>query len=231
MAYNRDPYACSVAAAGKFYVVGGLGSNGKPLASVEFYSPGNNSWNTFAQLPSARSDVGCAVSGNNIIVAGGKDHAGAIYPWSMSHSLKSPANNCQTWHLAKSRRWSVLPCSMCFLPHEVYIRARACNAGTNSSNQDLAEVYAIDAVKGNMTRLADMLQGRFDMQLVALPSGDALAVGGGQHVNKTEVQRRLPPLLPVLFSREITILGLIRCSEKVHLPHHHEATGGMLIPR
>ena len=53
-------------------MVGGLGSNGSPLASIEVYTPGNNSWTTFTQLPSARSDVGCAASGNNLIVAGGE---------------------------------------------------------------------------------------------------------------------------------------------------------------
>ena len=57
--------------AGKFFVVGGLGANGSPLASIEVYTPSNNSWTTFAQLPSARSEVGCAASGNNLIVAGG----------------------------------------------------------------------------------------------------------------------------------------------------------------
>ena len=53
------------------FVVGGLGKNGSPLASIEVYTPSNNSWTTFAQLPSARSEVGCAASGNNLIVAGG----------------------------------------------------------------------------------------------------------------------------------------------------------------
>ena len=63
------------------------------------------------------------------------------------------------------------------------------NAGTNSSeNGDLREVYAIDAGKGNMTRLADLLYARFSFQLVSLPGGDVLAVSGGQHINNTEVR-------------------------------------------
>ena len=45
----------------------------------------------------------------------------------------------------------------------------------------------MDSVKGNMTRLADMLYPRFDLQLVSLPSNTGVvAVGGGQHVNNTE---------------------------------------------
>ena len=60
--------------------------------------------------------------------------------------------------------------------------------GTNSSgNGDLGEVYAIDANKGNMTHLANLLYPRFSFQLVSIPGSDVLAVGGGQHINKTEV--------------------------------------------
>ena len=62
------------------------------------------------------------------------------------------------------------------------------SAGTNASgNGDLKEVYAIDASKGNMTRLADLLYPRFSFQLISIPGGDVLAVGGGQHIKKTEV--------------------------------------------
>ena len=48
-------------------------------------------------------------------------------------------------------------------------------------------MYAIDASKGNMSRLADLQYARFGLQLVGLPGGDFVAVGGGQHVNNTEV--------------------------------------------
>lgn len=61
-------------------------------------------------------------------------------------------------------------------------------SGTNSSgNGDLKEVYAIDAVKGNMSRLADMQYARFGFQLVGLPGGDVVAVAGAQHMNHEEV--------------------------------------------
>jgi len=56
---------------GNLFVVGGLGAGGKALSGIELYHPGNSSWTTFAQLPSARSDVDCAASGNNLVVAGG----------------------------------------------------------------------------------------------------------------------------------------------------------------
>lgn len=69
--------ACGAVVNGKLFVVGGLGMGGEALSSIEQYHPDNSSWTTFAQMPSARSDVGCAASGNNLIVAGGTDSSGS----------------------------------------------------------------------------------------------------------------------------------------------------------
>lgn len=65
-------------------------------------------------------------------------------------------------------------------------------AGTNASGSDLAEVWAFDSSSATRQRLADLPEARFDLQLVGLPDGDVLAIGGGQHVNRTEVLIPLP---------------------------------------
>jgi hypothetical protein len=65
------PLACRAVVNGRMFVVGGLGASGTALNTIEVFQPTTKSWTTFAQLPSARSDVGCAASGNNLIVAGG----------------------------------------------------------------------------------------------------------------------------------------------------------------
>lgn len=69
--HRLEGNSCRVAVAGKVFAIGGLGVGGQALSSIEVYTASNNSWTTFAQMPSGRSDLGCAASGQNIIVAGG----------------------------------------------------------------------------------------------------------------------------------------------------------------
>lgn len=57
---------------GKVFAVGGVGSSGRQLDSIEVYQPSSNAWSSFVKLPSGRSGVGCAASKNNLIVAGGE---------------------------------------------------------------------------------------------------------------------------------------------------------------
>lgn len=57
---------------GKLFVAGGLGVNGQQLSSIEVFHPNNDSWTQFSSLPSGRSEIGCAASGNNLVVAGGE---------------------------------------------------------------------------------------------------------------------------------------------------------------
>lgn len=195
----------SVAVAGRFFVVGGLGTNGDSLSSIEVYTPSNNSWVTFAELPSGRSETGCAASGNNLVIAGGNSGLQSMqdslanFSGRPSHRFPSVDLNCVSYAAVpfetsvsvdcfsrvhrRPSHWCRFQCleAPCLSIAPTY-------AGTNSSgNGDLKEVYAIDANKGNLTRLADLQYARFGLQLVGLPSGDVVAVGGGQHLNQTEV--------------------------------------------
>lgn len=62
---------CRVVVNGKLFAIGGKGTSGTVLDSIEVYQPSSNSWSSFAKLPSGRSSLGCAASNNNIIIAGG----------------------------------------------------------------------------------------------------------------------------------------------------------------
>lgn len=59
-------------------------------------------------------------------------------------------------------------------------------AGSFGNGTDLNEVWAIDSSRGNMTRLADLPEAKFGLNLVSLPGGDVLAVAGAQHINDSE---------------------------------------------
>ena len=70
--YAKSPFMRRAVVDGQLFVAVGLGAGGQALSSVEIFHPSNNSWTTFAQLPYARSNAGCAASGNKLIIAGGR---------------------------------------------------------------------------------------------------------------------------------------------------------------
>ena len=231
---------------GQLFVAGGLGAGGQALSTIEIFHPSNNSWTTFARLPYARSNAGCAASGNKLIIAGGRFvkspvlwtskgvglealvaasallasgpvqcslifcvyitrplsryviDAVRLYLWSVGfHAINYHVEEfirMDLSHQPDSHHVRVLKILLCSInPTNQYnltdaLTVGAC-AGTNGTNgADLAEVWAVDSSSGTMTRLANMLYPRFDLQLVSIPgSSNVLAVGGGQHVNGTEV--------------------------------------------
>ena len=61
------------------------------------------------------------------------------------------------------------------------------NAGTLANGTDTAQVLAIGAADSAVGTLANLPTPRFLAALVGLPSGDLLAVGGGQHINGAQV--------------------------------------------
>ena len=61
------------------------------------------------------------------------------------------------------------------------------NAGTLANGTDSVQVLAIGAADSAVGTLAPLPTPRFLAALVALPSGDLLAVGGGQHINGAQV--------------------------------------------
>jgi N-acetylneuraminic acid mutarotase len=58
---------------GKFYVVGGWGSDGNPVSSLEIYDPAANSWSAGAGIPTAFAASAAAVVDGKLYVVGGCD--------------------------------------------------------------------------------------------------------------------------------------------------------------
>lgn len=56
---------------GRIYVVGGEGEDGTPLDLVEIFELGSQEWREGAPLPSPRANLAMAISGEELIVAGG----------------------------------------------------------------------------------------------------------------------------------------------------------------
>ncbi|MGA8112727.1 MAG: carboxypeptidase regulatory-like domain-containing protein [Actinocatenispora sp.] len=56
---------------GKFYVTGGWGASGDPVAKTEVYDPAADSWSTVAAAPKAYAGAGSAVLGGKLYSVGG----------------------------------------------------------------------------------------------------------------------------------------------------------------
>jgi N-acetylneuraminic acid mutarotase len=56
---------------GKFYVAGGTGPGGAPVASLDVYDPATNTWKALAPMPDARAGAAGAVLQNKLFAIGG----------------------------------------------------------------------------------------------------------------------------------------------------------------
>jgi N-acetylneuraminic acid mutarotase len=95
---GRYGLAATADASGNVYVVGGTPDGMTPTATVELYSPADDTWKSLADLPTARLGLGAATGKDGRIFAiGGRDTAGA--PTDLVE-VYSPAT--QTWSTAPS---------------------------------------------------------------------------------------------------------------------------------
>ena len=80
MSIARANHTATLLPSGKVLVVGGLSSNGTPLASVELYDPATRSFSTLAPLPEGRAQHTATLlsSGQVLIVGGGTENAISI---------------------------------------------------------------------------------------------------------------------------------------------------------
>ncbi|MEW5853237.1 MAG: kelch repeat-containing protein [Myxococcota bacterium] len=71
-------YPGVVGVAGKIYVIGGVGRDGKPTNRVDVYDPATNSWGTPLRMQSAVGNPSVWLDGGKICVSGGRNaaHAG-----------------------------------------------------------------------------------------------------------------------------------------------------------
>jgi len=78
--------AHAIAHEGRIYVVGGEDSDGNPVAEVDIFNPGSNTWTTGASMPTPRAHTATALQRNiggidtgfsGIVVAGGRLAGGA----------------------------------------------------------------------------------------------------------------------------------------------------------
>ena len=84
LAYATDP------ATGDLYAIGGLGSSGTALSSVERYDPQADAWSAVASLPQARYAASAASDGaGHILVFGGDNSAGAVVNTVYSYTTAS----------------------------------------------------------------------------------------------------------------------------------------------
>ncbi len=89
-------HAMAVAAAGRLYVLGGYGHDGRPRRSAYVFESGR--WRALPSMPFARAAAGAAVVRGRIVVAGGV----------VQVSGARLARNALALDL-RTRRWSVLP--------------------------------------------------------------------------------------------------------------------------
>jgi N-acetylneuraminic acid mutarotase len=68
----------AAALGGKFFVFGGE-SNSGTHNQTESYDPANNSWKSWALMPTARHGLGAAIVGNSIYVISGGPKPGATF--------------------------------------------------------------------------------------------------------------------------------------------------------
>lgn len=124
-------------------------------------------------------------------------------------SCENPYETSFCAHFPKRRCVTLAHLSLCmpcpFMPYmsrgsltvkQVMISEASILAGTFGNGTDSAQVLAFDANSGSTTPLASLPNPRFGLALVQLPSERLLAVGGGAHVNDSQVRSILSPSLP-----------------------------------
>jgi len=90
--------ATAQAIGGKIYVIGGIGSDGASLASVDVLDPGvsgSGAWSTAAPMSTRRDNAGSAVLGGKLYVFGGatRDPGGYAQPRLSSVEMYDPASD------------------------------------------------------------------------------------------------------------------------------------------
>ena len=73
---NQAREAMTASLNGKIYAIGGRGSSGNPLSSVEIYDPVTNSWSNEVSLPSAVEHGEAIAMSQKIFLIGGKNASG-----------------------------------------------------------------------------------------------------------------------------------------------------------
>jgi N-acetylneuraminic acid mutarotase len=89
---------------GKIYVMGGVGADNQPIASVEAFDPATNTWSTKASMPTPRALFGAAAVAGTIYAIGGTtmglDKLGVVEAydpatdtWSRKGDMPTPRNS------------------------------------------------------------------------------------------------------------------------------------------
>ena len=167
---GRYGLAATADASGNVYVVGGTPDGMTPTATVELYSPADDTWKSLADLPTARLGLGAATGKDGrIYTIGGRDTAGA--PTDIVE-VYSPAT--QTWSTAPSlptKRLALV--AVTGADGKIYAIG-----GRDAKNAPLGVVEAFDIDKGTWETAQPLLTARFWFGATLGADGRIYALGG-----------------------------------------------------
>ncbi len=152
------------------YAIGGSGSNGQALASVERYDAANKDWTYLAALPQALTHTTSADDGaGHIFVFGGLDSSGQ--PVATVYRYTKATNS---WDTVSSMPAALSGASSVYAAYgQIYVVG-----GKNSANQAVTTVDEYDPVLDQWTAGASLPVGLYDSAVVIDGNNQLNVIGG-----------------------------------------------------
>jgi N-acetylneuraminic acid mutarotase len=183
---------------GRVLVVGGCIENGVCTERVEIFDPKTDSWTEARSLKEYRASQSAVLLDNGrVLVAGGSGPHGV--PTDGDALLYNP--HTDTWRATRSMPWQATQAQMVKLPDGRVLLAGGLTSSEYPTASGKAEIY--DPARNIWSKAASLSQPRFAFNLVPLPHGQVLAVGGAREYDYPVNYPNSHPWTASSFVREI----------------------------
>ena len=170
LVYARSSHTATTLTDGRLLVVGGLGSDRKPMSKVEIYDPKTDTWTATADCRSPRADhTATLLKTGNVLVVGGTSDVG-VASTAEIFDLKS-----QTWEYA-GRMYFARQTHRATLLND----GRVLITGGKGVNKAIDAVELYNPVTKAWTRAGSLNFPKYGHTASLLPDGNVLVAGGGE---------------------------------------------------
>ena len=170
LVYARSSHTATTLADGRILVVGGLGSDKKPMSKVEIYDPKTDIWTATSDCRSPRADHTTTVLKNgNVLVVGGTSDVGVASTAEIFYP------KTETWEYAGRMQFARQTHRATLLND-----GRVLITGGKGVNKAIDAVELYNPVTKAWSRAGSLNFPKYGHTATLLPDGNVLVAGGGE---------------------------------------------------
>ena len=170
LVYARSSHSATTLKDGRILVVGGLGSDKKPMSKVEIYDPKTDAWTATAVCRSPRADhTATLLKNGNVLVSGGTSDVGVA----STAEIFYPTT--ETWEYA-GRMYFARQSHRATLLND----GRVLITGGKGVNKAIDAVEVYNPVTKSWGRSGSLNFPKYGHTATLLPDGNVLVAGGGE---------------------------------------------------